>query len=429
MKFLLTPIGSHGDVHPFAALARELARRGHDVAVATNENFRPLIERMGVRYIQQGSVADYQEILQSPEIWHATKGPRWLFALLVEKPLRDLYQIIADHAGREKFTLVAPPIAFAARVAHDRLGVPLATIHLAPSSLRSVMDPAILPGLPMPPWTPLWLRRSMFWFADVAIADPICAPMNRFRKQLGLPAARRILDQWWNSPQRIIGLFPEWFATARDWPPQTRLTGFPLFDEREDHVLAADIAAFLAEGEAPLVFTPGSANAQGAKFFQAAVEACRLLQRRALFLTGHVEHLPRELPTSIQHARYIPFSHVLPRAEALIHHGGIGTTAQALAAGIPQLIMPLGFDQMDNAARCARLGVARSLPPARFTGVRVAQRLRELLTPDVQQRCREVALRLANNDGVARTCDLIEESGESRNISAQTFAPRSPGSR
>jgi len=420
LKFLLLPIGSHGDVHPYAALGRELARRGHHVVVATNEVFRPLIERLGLHFVQQGTAKEYREILQSSAIWHRTQGPPWLFKMLVDKPLQDVYRIVSAHRDA---VVVAPAMAFAARIAQEKLGISLVTIHLAPSSLRSVTDPPILPGMPITAWMPLWMRSALFWLGDVLVIDRIAAgPINVFRKELGLPPVRRILDQWWNSPQRIIGMFPDWFARARDWPQQIRLTGFPLFDERDDHMLPADVAAFLEAGSPPVVFTPGSANAQAGAFFRAALDACERLRQRGLFLTLHEEQLPTPLPENIKHVRYAPFSQVVPRAAAFVHHGGIGTLSQGLAAGVPQLIMPLGFDQPDNAARVETLGVARSLSPSHFTGANVAQKLSELLTAAVRQRCQEIAGRFVDNPSVRLTCDLLEEAGRQASSMARNLA-------
>ena len=112
------------------------------------------------------------------------------------------------------------------------------------------------------------------------------------------------------------------------------------------------------------------------------------------------------------HAEYAPFSALLPRVAALVHHGGIGTCAQALAAGRPQLVMPMGFDQPDNAARLARLRVASALPPKRFTGASVARELDTLLGSDgVAGRAAEIARRFDGIDPVSQTCDLIEECG------------------
>ena len=165
-------------------------------------------------------------------------------------------------------------------------------------------------------------------------------------------------------------------------------------------------------GDPPIVFAPGSGNRQARRFFSAACDACRRLGRRGVVLSRYSEHLPAPLPPGVWHAGYAPFSAVLPRAAALVHHGGIGTSAQALAAGRPQLVMPMTFDQPDNAARLTRLGVARTLAPERFTGAAVARELAALLgAAAVARRCAEIARRFDGVDPVGRTCDVIEACG------------------
>ena len=129
----------------------------------------------------------------------------------------------------------------------------------------------------------------------------------------------------------------------------------------------------------------------GKQFFQASIEACKLLKRRALLLTTHTAHLP---PASegTAHFDYLPFSALLPHAAALVHHGGIGTAIQALAAGIPQLVRPMNYDQPDNAARLERLGVAVSLSPAKYHGPEVTRNLEYLLSsPSVRESCQRWA--------------------------------------
>jgi UDP:flavonoid glycosyltransferase YjiC (YdhE family) len=117
------------------------------------------------------------------------------------------------------------------------------------------------------------------------------------------------------------------------------------------------------------------------------------------------------LPAGVRHFEYVPFSELLPHAAALVHHGGIGTTSQALAAGVPQLITPFAFDQHDNAARLHRLGVGDSLEPKRFTASTAAEKLRSLLDArDVTSRCREVATKIEPGRGLEKACDVIEET-------------------
>ena len=106
----------------------------------------------------------------------------------------------------------------------------------------------------------------------------------------------------------------------------------------------------------------------------------------------------------------MPLAHVLPRCAALVSHGGIGTLAQGLAAGVPQLTMPMGFDQPDNVTRLERLGVGRWLVPAKFDGERVASALAGLLDNDgTAASCRRWADQIRGHDAIAETCDLLEQ--------------------
>jgi UDP:flavonoid glycosyltransferase YjiC (YdhE family) len=117
------------------------------------------------------------------------------------------------------------------------------------------------------------------------------------------------------------------------------------------------------------------------------------------------------LPPGVAHFDYVPFSQVLPRAAALVHHGGIGTCAQGLAAGVPQVVMPLAHDQPDNADRLRRLGVSRTLMPKRFGGPALAATLDELLRCErTAKACRDVAERFRGADPLGETCRLIEEA-------------------
>jgi UDP:flavonoid glycosyltransferase YjiC (YdhE family) len=410
VKILVIPIGSHGDVHPFVGLGVELVRRGHEVTLITSPTFAPLAERVGCRFVPLGTAEQYHRVLANPDVWHPRRGLKLMFTEMVGTLLRSLFALIADLYEPGRTVVVHHPLGLGARLAQEKLGVPTATAHISPASLRSIILPPVMPAVSLPAWSPHWYRRLAFWAGDLLVVDPIVSgPLNSFRAELGLPPVRRILNGWWNSPQRVLGLFPPWFAPPPpDWPPQTRLTGFPLFDECGLREVPAELEAFLQAGAPPVVFTPGSAMMHGRRFFEAAVEACRLVGCRGLLLTSFLEHLPPALPETVRHFGYVPFSQVLPRAAAVVHHGGIGTTAQGLAAGVPQLIMPMGFDQPDNAARLARLGVAPSLAPRRFTGPRLARALQRLLRPEVWAVCREIAPRLDGPAAVRAACDVIE---------------------
>jgi len=251
----------------------------------------------------------------------------------------------------------------------------------------------------------------LFAFADRLVLDPaIGTPLNAFRATKGLKPVSSVTGDWWHSPDLVIGLFPEWFAPPQpDWPPQVRLTGFPLFDEKGLEPLPPALLDFLDAGDKPIAFTPGSANTHGRAFFAAAADACARLGRRGLLLTRHADTLPPTLPPGVIHVSYAPFSELLSRVAALVHHGGVGTTAQAFAAGVPQLVMPMSHDQPDNAMRVKRLGVGDAIAEKRFRGPAVAEKLAGLLnSPAVASRCQSVAARFAGARPIDDTCDLIE---------------------
>jgi UDP:flavonoid glycosyltransferase YjiC (YdhE family) len=226
-----------------------------------------------------------------------------------------------------------------------------------------------------------------------------------------LPAKRYFFRDWIHSPQRVIGLFPDWFAPRQaDWPEQTVLTGFPRYDEADVSQADGPWRRFLDEGDAPIVFTPGSAMVHGIDFFRAAAEACQLLGRRGVLLSRYSAQLPTDLPPSVRHFDFVPFSSLLPRAAALVHHGGVGTLSQGLAAGVPQLIMPMSFDQPDNAERLRRLGVGAALSRRRFRAPAVAAALEQLISSSlVAESCRRVADRFRDDASIDQTCRLIEE--------------------
>jgi UDP:flavonoid glycosyltransferase YjiC (YdhE family) len=411
VKILLIPLGSHGDVHPFVGLGLALRGRGHDVTVITLGYFEKLVRSAGLGFVPLPMAEDFEEGLKDPDLWNPRRG----FELVVRKSvlpyLRPIYELIAERYVPGETVVVPGTLAFGARVAQDKFGVPTATAHLQPGVIRSEYQAAVLPGLFMPDWLPRFAKRFQYWLADALIIERILTRgLNAFRAEVGLPPVRDLMGGWWHSPQRVLGLFPDWYAPPQpDWPPQVRLTGFPLYDESELHDVPPDLAAFLDAGEPPVVFTPGSAMRHGHQFFAEAVAACRQLGRRGLLLTRFPEHLPPQLPEGVLHVSYVPFSRVLPRAAALVHHGGIGTTSQGLAAGVPQLVMPMAHDQPDNAARLTRLGVARSLPPRAFRAPAVARSLDSLLTSaEVAARCRDYAGRIRASRPLDQACRLIE---------------------
>ena len=209
----------------------------------------------------------------------------------------------------------------------------------------------------------------------------------------------------------LIGMFPDWFGPPQpDWPPQTVLTGFPLWDRGHLESVPEELAQFLAAGEPPLVFTFGTANQHTRGFFRAAAEACRRLGRRGILITKYAEDLPDACRTASAISPTFPLAICCLASAVLVHHAGTGTTAQGLAAGIPQLVTPMTFGQPQNAASLVRLGVGISISHRAFRGRRVADLLQRLLTsPSVAERCRDLASRFHGVNPLEQTCQLLEQ--------------------
>ena len=420
LNVVIATVGTDGDVFPYAALGRSLRRRGHGVTLVTIERYRGLAGRLGLGFAPLYTNAEADAGLRNPDFWHPLKGPKvaadWFGPFIP----RD-YAILRDLAGRPGSVLVANPGVLAARILRETHGVPLATVALQPWLIHGNLAPPLLIGLPLPTPAPRLVGDLVWRLTDVAVDLLIGRHLNGFRQTLGLRRVHRMF-RWWFSPDLLLGMFPAWYAPPQaDWPPQVRLAGFPMFDGDaggrdagggEDAGggggLPADVEAFLAAGDPPIAFTAGTGMTRPAAFFRAAADACRRLNRRGLLLTGFPEHLPADLPAGARAVRYAPFGALFPRCAAVVHHGGIGTTARALAAGVPQLVVPVAFDQPDNGRRLVRLGVGDVLPPRPPDGPTVARRLAALLTPDRVAAAARYRDRFGGPDGCEVGAERVE---------------------
>ena len=411
MHFLLLPFGSAGDVNPFLGLAAELQRRGHQVVIGTNGYFLPRAEAMGLEAVELGTREMYLNAINDPNLWHPTRGTSAVLGNeLMGTAVRNQFELIQRLLGEHPdLVVVAGTLAFGAHVAGEALRMPLAVVHLQPTVLRSMINPPRLPGVAFTDRTPRWFIKLVFWIADHLIIDRLLRrSVGKLRRELGLPAQRRYFGNWIHGTGKAIGLWPDWFASAPDWPANLKLTGFPRFDGTAEP-LSPIVEEFLAGGSPPVVVTFGSAMKLAAPHFRAAIEAIGKLGRRAIVLTPFQDQLPAPLPPHVLQQDYVSLRALLPRCAALIHHGGIGTMSQALATGVPQIIMPLSHDQPENAMRIEQLGVGFGLPPAQFTAKNVADRLSRLIDdPLVQQQCREIARRFEHDTALERTVNVLE---------------------
>ncbi|MFK3736436.1 glycosyltransferase [Massilia sp. TN1-12] len=406
--FVVVTIGSAGDLFPFLALALALRGRGHRVSFLAPEQHAPYVAPTGLPFT--GLPAD-EAVLHDPDLWHPTRGFGVVWRA-TRPAMARIVPFVRALPADERCVLLAHPLALpeADLCRALRPGLKIAAAYLAPQNLPTVHDPLLVGPWRVPSWVPLGARRALWRWAMRTFIDPVAlADVNAARRSHGLAPAATLADAVFPVPDLSLTLFPAWFApTQPDWPQPLARGDFPLYDPNPDAALAPELQAFLQAGPAPLAFTHGTGNTQSAAYFRAARAAVERLGRRAIFLTPHRAQLPGDLPPSILWQDYVPLRRLLPHLALLAHHGGIGTTAEALRAGTPQLVVPLAHDQFDNAMRVAALGAGESLPAARVDGAKLAIALARLLDPNAAERAHAVRARFTGGDAVADMAVRLE---------------------
>ena len=412
MHYMVMPLGSSGDVHPFVGLALELKNRGHDVTLATNGYFAGLAKRFGLDFVEIGDEATFHSGIENPDLWHPFRAFPYLYHNMIEPMIRPQYNAIAFEASKRKTVVLGNCLGFGALNAQDKLDVPLVSVHLQPVMLWSKNKPPKFPGC----FGPKWMQHFIYKMAQRLVINPVvCPSLNAIRRELSLEPVQHVM-QWWHSKMQVLCLFPDWYCEAQpDWPGPNSQVDFPLWDERHSDQsrfpddVDGKLEKFLQNGTPPIAFTPGSANIFGNSFFQTAIDACQRIDRRGILLTRFPEQVPTGLPDNIIHVPFAPLSLLLPRCAAFVHHGGIGSAAQAMAAGVPQLIRPQAHDQFDNASRIEEQGIGMFLKPNRFTPKRVADAMSEMLRSEqMNARCKMVATKFDRPRGIRQAVDKIE---------------------
>jgi rhamnosyltransferase subunit B len=423
-RIVLSTFGSFGDVHPYIALALELKARGHRPVVATSEMYREKMDAAGVELfpVRPDDLPTYDEPERMgamiEKMLDARTGTMEVVNRMVLPYLRASYDDLTEAVSGADL-LVTHPLPFVGPVVAEKAGVAWVSTVLAPASLLSHHDPPVFPQLgPLNRFIglhPLVMRALMR--AGRWVMRDIERAVNRLRADLGLgPAPGHPFMEGQYAPRLNLALFSKVLAAPQtDWPANTHVTGFPFYDRRDyfgETATVPELLKFLDSGPSPVVFTLGSAAFWVAKdFYTESLKATRALGVRALLLVGHENYRPpAPLPAGVAAFEYAPFGELLPRAAATVHHGGVGTTGQALRSGRPQLVVPFSHDQFDNGARAARLGAARTLPRTKYNARSAERELRALLTDQSYgARASEVGEIVRSENGAATACDLLEK--------------------
>ncbi len=429
MRIVFTTFGTLGDVNPLIALALEMRRRGHDPVLAVPEMFRTRIEPLGIGFHRIRPDQDPHDSRLIAMIYDIKKGTErglreFLFPAIRES-YEDLLAAVTADGGAD--LLVSGELAYAGPIVAEVTGIAWASYVLAPFSFFSAYDPPVLPPYPTLAKLQALVPGMGHLIAHFArfVTRKWSDPIYDLREELGLPPGNDPIFDAKFSTELVLALFSSALGEPQpDWPTSTRTTGFLFYDGDAGKTdLAPELEAFLNAGPPPLVFTLGSAAVLDAgDFYEQSALAAEQLGERAVLLVGNdPRNLPaHKIPDSICIAEYAPYSQLFPRASLIIHQGGVGTTAQALRAGKPMLVMPYSHDQPDNARRMRRLGVAKVIQRDHYRADTAARVIREMLTDSkYREHAKTIGTQVRAENGLREAADSLESLARRRASIAQ----------
>lgn len=412
-KIVLSTFGSLGDLHPMIALALALRGRGHDVTFATTEAYREKLAALNFKLSPMRPDLNPEDRELARRVMDAGSGTEILIKEVLMPSLPAMFEDLMK-AVEGADLLITGEVVYAAKSVVEKTGIKWISTSLAPISFFSSYDPNVYPTAQ---WyenlrfMPTGFHKSLFGFMRWTIRDWF-APYREFRRSIDLDENHDPIFQGKNSKLLHLAMFSKVLAKPQpDWHAPSLQTGFCFYDGHYDlGVMPESLNKFLAEGDAPIVFTLGSAAVMDAgSFFEESIKAAKILGKRAVLLYGIFNQPPDELDENIVAYDYAPYSFVFPEAACVVHQGGIGTTSQVLRAGVPMLVMPYSHDQPDNAARCVRLGVARTIERDEYTGKKTAREIGKLLEDSTYRANADEAKNIVNGEhGTKIACDAIE---------------------
>ncbi len=403
MRIFLAAMGSRGDVQPILALARALRARGHEAIVGAGPDFADWVAELGLPFVASGQ--GVQQWLQ--DHWDEVHASILSRSRAMKSIVRDMFPpwFEATVRGAQGADLIVSASQFAAPSAAEIHGIPCIGVAYSPLLLRSAYHPPIFASLQgLPRWA-----NSVLWSISDVVLGLMKAPLNAERAKLGLAPIRSTAEHLFEGVPYLLACDEMVAPRPPDWSRYDVTTTGPWFYD-DPAPLDPEVEAFLDSGPAPVYVGFGSmVSTDAAALTRTVLEGAGAHGRRVLMSKGWAGIGSAGLPGSVMVVNGpMPHAKLFPRVAAVVHHGGAGTTASALRAGVPQVIIPHIADQFHHAHRLAALGIA---PPGirikRLTAERLGQAIDASLALPAGPRLAASA-RLHDGDGLARAVAAIE---------------------
>ena len=419
-KFLLATMGTGGDLAPVIGLALELVQRGHGVTIASNGSHREKIERLGLDYLPLRPSLDQNQLQtwMRNAIRSSIEGNRYMVRDLVLPHVEWNYHQL-EKAAPDYDVLLCHTLAYSVPLVAKKLGKPWVSFVISPLVYQAEYGRRRIIGrgssrdflwrMPLPPFV-----AKAIGSLGKKIVEPWVAPLKKLRESLDLPdlGAVHILEESQNSPHLNLALFSGLFApTQKGWPQPMCQAGF-VFHQQEKESLSRETREFLDKGDSPLLFSLGTSGSgiEGQRFCEVAAETSLLMDKRAILVIGSntdiLQHIPRDerlLPIA-----YEPFSQLIPQIKTLVHIGGVGTIAQGLYEGKPQVLVPFTYEQCDNALRLQDLSVSATIPIARLNSSILCRKIKQVEENAYRERALEIQAQIAGENGAEVAADQLE---------------------
>ncbi len=413
MRLTIVTAGSRGDVQPYVALAIGLQAAGHEVRIAADSVFETFVTGYGLAFspLRQDNRAAFSDCVD--QLGNPAAMLRWLKAHYT--PGRAYFEDLLAAMRGSDAALVAF-LAFPAVHVAEALDVPWLGAFLqpwTPSRAFTWTLPVQLPG-----WIPEHVRGEINWWSSRSASAMTLRAMREAvdagrQEVLGLPPApfERYADFGSGDTPAVFGYSRHLIPEQPAWTPNQRVTGF-WFLRGNGWQPPAGLEEFLGAGEPPVVVGFGSmADCDAEKTTEAVLQALERAGTRAILLGGWAGlGTNRRLPDWAMQLDEAPHDWLLARATSIVHHGGAGTTAAALRAGVPSVIVPFFGDQVFWGQRVCRLGAGPApLKRRRLNAERLALALREATSPAMRHAAASIGSKIRAEDGVGQAVQAIEE--------------------